>query len=103
MARTFDRPILLQRINEATEEFSDLYSLHASINKTRSDNEYVNAGAIRDKRTLTFEVRYFEELEDIANNTQSYRIVYQGVPYNVVDYDDYMLRHKTVKLVGESY
>lgn len=103
MARTYDRPIFIQRINETTETWENLYKIHASINKTRSDNEYLNAGAIQAKKNLTFEVRYFADLEDISINLQSYRIVYRGVPYNIEDYDDFMLQHKIVKILGVSY
>ena len=79
------------------------FKVHASINKAKSDNEYLNAGAVQAKKSLTFEVRYFKDLEDISLNLQTYRIVYQDVPYNIVDYDDFMLKHKTVKLLGVSY
>lgn len=103
MAKIFDRPIIIQKINELTETWENKYTLHARINKTKGDNEYLDAGAIRSKRTLTFEVRYFKEIEDISFNTQRYRISYQCVPYNIEYYDDYMLSHKTVKLLGVSY
>ena len=103
MSRLFDRPISIQRINEITELWEDVYKVHACINKAKTDNEYLNAGAIQAKKNLTFEVRYFADLEDISLNLQSYRIVYQGVPYNIEDYDDYMLKHKTVKILGVSY
>lgn len=101
--RTIDRPVTIQRINEVTEAWEDLYKIHASINKTRKDNEYLSAGAIQGKKTLTFEVRYFADLEDISYNLQSYRIMYQGIPFNIMDYDDFMLKHKTVKILGVSY
>lgn len=103
MSKIYDRPISIQRINEATEVWEDVLKVHASINKARSDNEYLNAGAIQAKRNLTFELRYVKPLEDISLNIQAYRIVYQGVPYDIVDYDDFMLKHKTVKIVGVSY
>ena len=103
MAKVFDRPIIIQKINELTETWEDLYPVHASINKAKNDNEYLNAGAIQAKRTLVFEVRYFKDLEDISLNTQRYRISYQGVSYNIADYDDFMLLHKTVNLLGVSY
>jgi SPP1 family predicted phage head-tail adaptor len=103
MSRPFDRPITIQKINEITELWEDVFKVHASINKAKTDNEYLNAGAIQAKKNLTFEVRYFADLEDISLNLQSYRIVYQGVPYNIEDYDDFMLKHKTVKLLGVSY
>ena len=103
MAKVFDRPITIQKIDEGTETWIDVYKVHASINKPKTDKEYLNAGAIQAKRTLAFEVRYFKDLEDISYNLQSYRVVYQGVPFNITDYDDFMLNHKTVKIVGVSY
>lgn len=103
MSRPFDRPITIQKINEITELWEDVFKVHASINKAKTDNEYLNAGAIQAKKNLTFEVRYFADLEDISLNLQSYRIVYQGVPYNIEDYDDFMLKHKTVKILAVSY
>lgn len=103
MAKKFDRPIVIQKIDETTENWYDVFNVHASINKSKSDNEYLNAGAIQGKRNLVFEVRYFKDLEDIEFNTQLYRIVYQDVPYDIKDYDDFMLTHKTVKLLGVSY
>ena len=103
MSRPYDRPIFIQKINEITELWEDVFKVHASINKAKSDNEYLNAGAVQAKKSLTFEVRYFKDLEDISLNLQTYRIVYQDVPYNIVDYDDFMLKHKTVKLLGVSY
>jgi SPP1 family predicted phage head-tail adaptor len=103
MSKIYDRPIIIQKIDEKTETWKDLYNAHASINKASSDNEYLNAGASQSKRTLVFEIRYFKALEDISFNLQCYRILYRGVPYDLKDYDDFMLQHKTVKLVGESY
>ena len=103
MSRVFDRGITIQKKDELTEEWADVFKVHASINKAKSDDEYLGGGAIQGKKNLTFEVRYFADLEDISFNIQSYQIVYQGVPFNIVDYDDFMLRHKTVKLLGVSY
>lgn len=103
MARLYDRPIIIQKINEASKRWEDVYTVHASINKAKSDNEFLSAGAIQAKKNLTFEVRYFEGLEDISLNLQRYRILYRKVPYNITDYDDFMLKHKTVKILGVSY
>lgn len=105
MSKPYDRPIVIQKLDEATEDWIDVFDepIHASINKAKTDNEYLDAGGVRGKRFLTFEVRYFKELEDISYNTQLYRIVYQGIPFDIQDYDDYMLTHKTVKLLGVSY
>lgn len=103
MGKVFDRPITIQKRDELTEKWGDVFKLHANINKTKSDNEFLSAGAVQGKRNLTFEVRFFKKLEDISYNTQLYRVVFQGIPFNIVDYDDFMLQHKTVKLSGVSY
>lgn len=103
MSRVFDKPIEIQTIDEITETWITKYKPHASINKAKANSEYLNAGAIQSKRALTFEIRYFKALEDIALNTQSYRVLFEGNPYNIEDYDDYMLEHKTIKLLGVSY
>lgn len=103
MSRVYDRPIIIQKIDEITEQWVDCFTVHAKINKAKNNNEYLSAGAVQAKRTLTFEVRYFSALEEISLNTQSYRILYNGVPYNITDFDDYMMRHKTATLLGVSY
>lgn len=103
MSRVYDRPITIQKRDEITEEWADVFKVHAKINKAKSDDEYLSGGAIQGKRNLTFEVRYFADLEDISFNIQNYRIVYQGVPFDIKDFDDFMLQHKTVKILGVSY
>ena len=72
------------------------------MNKT-GGGQALNAGADQYRASLTFEVRYTKELEDIAYKPQPYRILYRGRTFKVVDYDDYMERHLTAKLVGELY
>ena len=103
MSNPFDTPIIIQKINELTEDWDDLYSVHARINKAKANNEYLNAGAVQSKASLTFEIRWFSDLKKISLDTQSYRIFYDGVAFNIIDYDDFKLKHKTVKLVGVSY
>lgn len=102
MAKTYYRPITIQKINKDTELWEDVYSVHASVNKAQDDNEYLRAGAIRQKRRIVFEIRYFADLEAISYNTQYYRIIFEGVTFNITSYDDYMLQHRTVKFLGES-
>lgn len=99
---TYDRPIVIQKIDEDTEVWSDLWFLHARINKT-TGSEFVEAGAIQSQTTKTFELRYFAGLEDVDFNRGLYRIVYRGYNFNIVDYDDYMEKHRTVRLKGISY
>lgn len=103
MAKTYDKPITIQKLNSTSKKWEDAFNVHASINKAKTDNEYLSAGAIRSKKNLTFEVRYFADLEDISLNLQLYRILYRKVPYDIKDYDDFMLEHKSVKILGVSY
>lgn len=100
----YDKPIVIQKINEDTEEWEDLFDkpLHAKVNKS-GGSEYLNAGANQSKSNRVFEVRYFKALEDIDDNRGLYRILYRDKPYNITDYDDYLEQHKTVKLLGVSY
>lgn len=98
----YDKPIIIQKINEDSEKWEDLYTLHARVNKSNG-SEYLNAGANQSKSNLVFEVRYFKDLEAIAFSRGLYRIIYRGQLYNLTDYDDYLEQHKTVKLLGVSY
>ena len=98
---TYDKPITIQKISEESETWEDLFSLHARVNKT-GGSEYLNAGANQSRSNLTFEVRYFEKLEDINYDRGSYRIVYRGRVFNITDYDDFQEKHLTVKLLGVS-
>lgn len=99
---TFDKPIVIQKIDQDTETWSDLWPLHARINKT-TGTEFVEAGADRSQSTKTFELRYFTDLEDVDFNRGLYRIMYRDHAYNIVDYDDYMEKHQTVRLKAVSY
>lgn len=98
----YNKPITVQVQDPETEKWEDSLNLHAEVNKTSGGTAF-NAGADQYRSTLTFRVRYARKLEEIANGPQSFRIVYRGRNYKVVDYDDYMERHRDVKLVGELY
>lgn len=99
---TYDKPITVQVQDPDTEEWRDELHLHARVNKT-GGGARLNAGADQYTASLTFEVRYVRALEELAYNTQPYRVVYRGRKFKVVDYDDFMEQHRTVKLVGEFY
>lgn len=97
----FKIPIRIEKINRRTEDWEPYIDrLHANINKKRTDNEYLDAGAVQSKRSLVFEVRYQPKLKDISHETQLFRIIYDGGEYQIVDYDDFRERHKVVKLMG---
>ena len=98
----YDKPITIQLQNEETEDWADLWSLHARVNKTGGGTA-TNAGADQFRATLTFELRYFKELEALRYSPQLYRIAYRGHTFKVTDYDDFMEQHRTSKLVGELY
>ena len=98
----YDKPIKIQVQDPNTEEWEDKLNLHASVNKTRGGSKF-SAGTDQHDASLTFKLRYVKALEDIAYNTQPYRIVYRSRTFKVVDYDDYMEQHREIKLVGELY
>lgn len=98
----FDKRITIQAQDSDTEEWTDKWTPRARINKT-GGGQGLNAGADQYRATLTFEVRYFKALEEMRYNPQPFRIVYQGHHFKLVDYDDFMEQHRTVKLVGEAY
>jgi SPP1 family predicted phage head-tail adaptor len=98
----YDKPIIIQKVDEDTEKWTDSYKAHARVNKS-GGSEYLGAGANQSTSTRVFELRYFKDLEAIDADRGSYRIVYRGQWYNITDYDDYLEQHKTVKLLGVSY
>ncbi len=98
----YDKPITIQVQDPETEEWVDKLHLHASVNKTGGGSNF-NAGTDQHNASLTFKLRYVRVLEDLAYNTQPYRIIYRGRAFKVVDYDDYMEQHREIKLVGEYY
>ena len=98
----YDKPITIETKDDETEDWHELFRLHARVNKTGGGTT-LNAGADQFLATLTFEIRYFKELEDLRYSPQLYRIIYRGHSFRVTDYDDFMEQHRTVKLVGEHY
>lgn len=98
----YDKPITIEVQDPLTEMWEETLRLHARVNKTGGGTA-LNAGADQYRASLTFEVRYCRALEDLAYNPQPFRIVYRGRTFKVTDYDDFMERHQTVKLVGEYY
>lgn len=96
-----NQKIQIQKFNEDNDSYSDYYSCHAQVNKT-GGNEYLIAGAVSTKNKFTFIVRYCEELKNLQFDTQTYRIIFNGIVFNIIDADDFMQRHKTIKIIGES-
>ena len=98
----FDRLITIEYQDPETEEWTPQWRLHAEVNKS-GGGQAQNAGAGQYTATLTFKIRYFSALEEMRFNPQPFRIVYLGHTFKLADYDDFMERHQTVKLVGEAY
>ena len=101
----YDKPIMIQVQDPDTEAWADAFdkNLHAKVNKKQGKGTTMNAGAEQYRAALTFELRYMRALEDINYSPQPYRIIYRGRTFKVVDYDDYMEEHRTIRLVGEFY
>ena len=100
--RAFDKPIAIQRKDRQARQWVTIQNLHAHVNTTGS-NEYTTAGSSRSGHALTFTVRYNPELELVALSMQDHRIAFRGAFYRITSYDDFGLRHQTVKLVSESH
>lgn len=98
----YDKPITIQVQDEDTEQWSDVLHPHAEVNKT-GGGQALNAGADQYRASLTFKLRYCAQLEQLRFGVQPFRIIYKGHKFKVTDYDDFMERHQTVKLVGELY
>lgn len=98
----YDKPVTIQVQDPDTEQWADKLKLHAYVNKASGGSAF-NAGRDQYRASLTFQVRYCKALEDLAFSPQPFRIVYRGRTFKVTDYDDYLERHATVKLVGELY
>lgn len=96
-----NQKIQIQKLNDDNDSYSAYYSCHAQVNKT-GGNEYLIAGSVSTKNKFTFIVRYCEELKNLQFDTQTYRIVFDGIIFNILDADDFMQRHKTIKIIGES-
>lgn len=99
MAR--DKSIIIEKMNTETEEWNEFYSGHAEINKA-SGKEYVNIGSVISKNVFNFDLIYNKKLEDIIFNTEIYRIKYKNRIFNIVNADDFKLRHIKIILVGET-
>ena len=98
----YDKPITIQVQDEVTETWTDRLHLHAKVNKT-GGGQALNAGADQYRASLTFEVRYCAQLEQLRFGVQPFRVIYKSHKFKVTDYDDFMEQHQTVRLVGELY
>lgn len=95
-----DGKIEVYKLNEKTERYEFCFSCFANINKHGTGGEYLIAGAVKDKVSYIFKVRYFTKTVAIWREVQKYRIKYNNKFFNVVDYDDFLNQHKEIRLLG---
>ena len=98
----FDKPIDLQKQDEDTERWETVQHMYAAVNKSGGREGYA-AGADQFHARLLFRLRYFRGLEAIRAEPTLWRILYGGDSYQITDYDDYMERHRVVRLEGTRY
>lgn len=96
-------PIKLQRLDQDTEAWENVMTLHAQRINKKTSSESFSGGAEQYHQRLTFDVRWRTELEDVKYSPQLYRLIYRERPYNITDVDDYMEGHRNVRIVGEAY
>lgn len=97
------RPIQIQKLNEKEKIWEPLgKNIHANVNKAKEGSSYLSSGSEQSKASKTFCVKYAKELEAIQFAKQSYRIIMDGMIYEIKDYDDYQEQHIKVELLGVS-
>lgn len=100
----YDKPVDIQKQNEETELWEIIREkhFHAKVNKTGGMQNFA-AGADQFPARLNFDFRYCQALEEIRYQPELYRLIYRGHTFQVIDYDDYMEQHRTVRLTGKLY
>lgn len=99
MAR--DKLIRIEKYDKETNTYVQYGKvLHAEANKNVGKESY-NAGSIRNTADTVFKVTWNPLLEEINLATSLYRIIFKNHEYNLVDVDDFKMRHKDVNLYGE--
>ncbi|MDD2954351.1 MAG: head-tail adaptor protein [Parabacteroides sp.] len=88
-------------MNETTEVWEQFEKVHATVNKS-GGSAYLGSGAEQSSASKTFTFRYHEKFSVIQFNKQLYRIIYGGYVYNVEDYDDYLEKHLSIRILGVS-
>ena len=98
----YDKPIMLQKQDEETELWENVQHLHASVNKAGGTENFA-ARADQFHARLQFKLRYYPGFEQVRSAPQLWRIIYNGEQYEIIDYDDYLERHRVVRLIGKRY
>lgn len=97
---SYNRPILIQKLDEDTEKWSDYYPTHANVNKA-SGKEYFNASTKISNSTYNFKVRYCEKLKELLFNTEIYRVVYESRCYDIKNVDRYAESKTELTIIGD--
>lgn len=98
---TSPKPIKIQKLNQETGWETIGGTVHATVNKA-SGSAYLGSGSEQSSSSKTFTIRYNPTLSEIQFNKQLYRIIYGGFIYMIEDYDDYMEKHLSIRLLGVS-
>jgi len=105
----FRHKITIQKVNEDTDStdsagnhivsWSDWKKLYAKINSLYGQ-EYWQAAAQGQENTVVFTLRWSRELEILAQTKEitQYRIVYNGLPYDIISYDNVNFANRLVKI-----
>ena len=96
----YNKPILIQKLNDDSEKWEDYLKTHAIINKS-SGKEYFNASTNISDSTYNFKVRYCNNIDSLIFNTEIYRIVYKTRCFNIKNVDRYLESVSEVTIVGE--
>lgn len=97
---SYNKPILIQKLDEDTEKWNDYYSTHANVNKA-SGKEYFNASTNISASTYNFKVRYCEKLKELLFNTEIYRVVYENRCYDIKNIDRYAESKTELTIIGD--
>lgn len=95
----FNKPIVIQKWNEDAQGWEIYFTCHARVNTSKATTN-LDGGTLYGRNKTNFDVRFCKAVSMIEFDTQLYRIVYKNVVYDLVEYDDYMEQHRTVKLKG---
>lgn len=96
-------PVTIQHRDPDTEQWTDLLRLHAKQVNRAGGGESFAAGREQFRPALAFDFIWCKAIEAVRWDIAAHRLIYQGHAFNIVDYDDYMEQHITVRLTGEAY
>lgn len=99
---TFGDIVKIDRITP-DGEWEECLTLRALQVNGGKASDFDAAGTDTASKRVQFRVRWNRCLPPVELRPARYRIRWRGGEYRVADYDDYLYRHRTVDLTGESY